>query len=74
MLVLSPMKEIQISEFKAKCLKLLKEISEPLTVSVRGEPLVIIYPYVKESRKLGQGAGLKIKGDIVSPSGEWGDW
>lgn len=68
------MKEIQISEFKAQCLRILKEISEPLKVSVRGEPLVVIYPYVKESRKLGQGAGLKIKGDIVSPSREWGDW
>lgn len=70
------MKEIQISEFKSKCLKILKEIKEPLLVSSRGHSLVVIYPYaeVKGKRELGLGAGMTIQGDIVSPSGEWDEW
>lgn len=67
---------MQISEFKAKCLKILKEIKEPLIISSRGESLVVIYPYseLNTKREIGIGAGMIICGDIIKPSGEWNDW
>ena len=70
------MKELNISDFKSRCLSLLREITEPLIVSSRGKKLVVIFPYKEKqgSRILGQGAGLEIIGDIIEPSGEWASW
>lgn len=65
------MKTMLISEFKAKCIAALKEIREtrqPMMVTLRGKPLVIIEPAeVRGSQK--QLGGLKgrmsIRRDLV---------
>jgi prevent-host-death family protein len=73
------MKTILISEFKAKCIGLLKEVrktGQPLTVTLRGEPLVRVEPIQTEKRrpKLGTLKGqMSIKGDIIKSDME-GDW
>ena len=55
------MKTMLVSEFKAKCIAALKEIREtrqPMMVTLRGKPLVIIEPAeVRVSKK--QLGGLK---------------
>jgi prevent-host-death family protein len=73
------MKTILISEFKAKCIGLLKEVrktGQPLTVTLRGEPLVRVEPIQTEKRrpKLGTLKGqMSIKGDIIKSDME-SDW
>lgn len=52
------MKSVLISEFKARCIELLKKVraGEPLQVTLRGEPLVVIYPAISpgsSKRELG---------------------
>ena len=65
------MKTILVSEFKAKCIGLLKEVKktgQPLTVTLRGEPLARVEPIHAEKRKprLGTLKGqMMIKGDII---------
>jgi len=63
---------IKASEFKAKCLALIEEISrtgEPVVVTKRGKPLVDIVPH----RAKGKDAfgilkdSVRITGDIISP-------
>ena len=68
------MKEIAISEFKAKCLALLEEVRQtkkPLRVTRRGQPVAeIVAPskLVKAGSVLGSMVGSgEIVGDIVSP-------
>lgn len=67
------MREIGISEFKAKCFSLLSEVQKtrkPLRVTRRGKPVADIVPPtpLQKRRKLGLMAGkAKILGDIVSP-------
>jgi prevent-host-death family protein len=69
---------LPISEFKAKCLRLLEDLSHKgisIIVTKRGRPIAKVMP-VSTSRKpfLGSGAGtLRIKGDIVhfDTSDEW---
>jgi len=73
------MKTVLISEFKAKCIQMLKEVQKngkPLTVTLRGEPIVRVEPVAKQGTgsRLGQLKGLmKIKGDIVHTGFE-DDW
>jgi prevent-host-death family protein len=67
------MREIGISEFKARCLSLLDEVNKtrkPIRILRRGKPVAEILPPtpVPKRRKLGRMAGtVKILGDIVSP-------
>jgi prevent-host-death family protein len=67
------MQEIAISEFKAKCLSLLEEVSKtrkPIRITRRGKPIAEVVPPspATKRRKLGSMAGtVKILGDIVSP-------
>jgi prevent-host-death family protein len=75
------MKEIAISEFKAKCLGLLEEVRKtrrPIRVTRFGEPVAEVVPpsAAKTSgRKLGSMAGtMKICGDIVGPISSWDEW
>lgn len=59
------MDSIGISEFKAKCIAILKEVhagNSPLTVTYRGEPLVRIEPIKQPNRVLG---ALRNKGRIL---------
>jgi len=67
------MKDILISEFKAKCIKLLKNVNkskQPIRVTLRGEPLVIVYPVEAQEEKplmLGALRGkVKVLGDLDS--------
>ena len=68
------MKEVAISEFKAKCLGILEEVrktQKPIRVTRFGEPVAEVVPSTGEKskgRKLGSMAGsMKIVGDIVAP-------
>lgn len=66
------MKTVLISEFKAKCVGMLKQVQktgQPLTVTLRGRPLARVEPVAQAKagkRLLGTMRGrLKIKADIV---------
>jgi hypothetical protein len=66
------MKELGISEFKAKCidaLKTVQETKEPLLITLRKWPIATIHPYREEAppqRVLGKLKGrIAIQGDIV---------
>jgi prevent-host-death family protein len=69
-----PIQEIAISEFKAKCLSLLEEVSKtktPLRVTRRGKPLADVIPASPDSDGrswIGSMSGtIEIVGDLVSP-------
>jgi prevent-host-death family protein len=75
------MKEIAISEFKAKCLGLIEEVRKtrkPIRLTRFGQPVAEVVPAtpVKPAkRRLGSGAGTaQILGDIVGPTGSFDDW
>ena len=75
------MKEVAISEFKAKCLGILEEVRKtrkPVRVTRFGEPVAEVVPSTAEKskgRRLGSMAGsMKIVGDIVGPTGSLDDW
>ena len=75
------MKEIAISEFKAKCLGVLEEVRKtrrPVRVTRFGKPVAEVVPPSAEKptgRRLGTMAGtLQIEGDIVGPISSWDDW
>jgi prevent-host-death family protein len=75
------MKEIAISEFKAKCLGILEEVRKtrrPIRVTRFGKPVAEVIPPSPEERPktwLGCMAGsMKIVGDIVGPTGSFDDW
>ena len=66
------MKEISISEFKAKCIDKLKSVQktvEPLLVTLRKRPIAVVDPYIENvsrKRELGTMRGwITIHGDIV---------
>jgi prevent-host-death family protein len=67
------MQEIEISEFKAKCLASLEEVNktkQPLRITRRGKPVAEVVPVSpsRKRRRLGFMEGtVKILGDIVSP-------
>ncbi|MGH9481307.1 MAG: type II toxin-antitoxin system Phd/YefM family antitoxin [Terriglobales bacterium] len=74
------MKRMQAGEFKAHCLRVMKDVhatGEPVIVTKRGVPLVKLVPAGKGgSRLLGSMAGkVKILGDIEGPAvpaEQWG--
>ena len=75
------MKEIAISEFKAKCLGILEQVRKtrrPIRVTRFGEPVAEVVPASPGKRRtdwLGCMAGTaRIVGDIVSPAGSETDW
>ena len=75
------MKEIAISEFKAKCLGLLEEVRKtrrPIRVTRFGKPVAEVIPPSPgkpEGRRLGTMVGTgEIMGDIVGPTGALEDW
>ena len=65
------MKTVLISEFKAKCIKMLKEVQkngEPLLVTLRGQPIARVEPVVSPKKQVRLGAlkgWIEIKGDII---------
>jgi prevent-host-death family protein len=75
------MKEIAISEFKAKCLGLLEQVRKtrrPILVTKFGESIAVVGPAPPPPKRadfLGCLAGTgRIVGDIVSPAVDEGDW
>jgi len=73
------MKTVLVSEFKAKCIGLLKNVQktkEPIVVTLRGEPIARVEPIVtpKKRVRLGTLKGwMEIKGDIIHSDMEK-DW
>jgi prevent-host-death family protein len=68
------MSEINISEFKAKCLALVEQVhktKKPLRITKFGKPIAEVVPYVAENKRenwLGCMKGkMEIIGDIISP-------
>ena len=79
--IITIMKEVAISVFKAKCLGILEEVRktrQPIRVTRFGKPVAEVVPPspVKPmGRRLGSMIGTgKILGDIVGPTGNWDDW
>jgi prevent-host-death family protein len=76
------MREVAISEFKAKCLWLLQQVSktkEPIRITRFGKPVADVVPpagvEVDRNAWIGSGHGTaKILGDIISPASEPEDW
>jgi prevent-host-death family protein len=69
-----PMQEVAISEFKAKCLSLLEEVSKtrtPLRITRRGKAIADVVPTSSETEERSwigsMSDSIKIVGDIVSP-------
>ena len=74
------MKEVQISTFKAQCLRLLDEVSrtkEGLTVTRHGKPLVVINSVENNKPRKGFGivkGTIEIRGDIIESAADLSDW
>ena len=73
--------EIVISEFKAKCLALLKRVQKtktPIRITRFGRPIAEVIPpspTLDRANWLGSMAGtFEIQGDIISPVIEESDW
>jgi prevent-host-death family protein len=74
-------REIAISEFKAKCLGIIEEVRKtrkPVRVTRFGKPVAEVVPSSPEKsagRRLGSMVGtMRILGDIVGPTGSLDDW
>ena len=74
-------KEIPISEFRAKCLAILRRVQKtkrPVRITRYGKPLVEIVPAARSAATsdwMGSMRGqIKILGDIVSPASEESEW
>jgi hypothetical protein len=74
------MQTIQISEFKALCLRLLDQVKrsrKSLLVTRNGEPLVIISPAPQRIQRAPFGALRetgKVLGDLTAPASDETDW
>jgi prevent-host-death family protein len=74
------MKEIAISEFKAKCLAILDEVQktkQPIRVTRRGRPIAEVAPPSPANNRdwIGSMKGKsKILGDIIAPATDPEDW
>jgi len=75
------MQEIAISEFKAKCLEVLKQVSrtrKPIRVTRFGKPIAdVMPPAVVQPRAAlidSMKDSMEIVGDIISPANDENDW
>ena len=73
------MKQVAISQFKAKCLAILDEVQktkQSILVTRRGHPVAEIGPpSPKDDRSwIGSMKQIKILGDIISPASDEDDW
>jgi prevent-host-death family protein len=74
------MKEIAISEFKAKCLSLIEQVQKtkkPIRITRFGKPVAEVVPTSPAFQSDWMGSmkdRIEILGDIVSPANEEGDW
>lgn len=74
------MRTFQVSEFKAKCLAILDEVSrtgEPVTILKRGRPLARLIPPTATEMPYPQHSlrgTVRILGDILGPTTAADDW
>jgi len=73
------MKKIRASEFKARCLHVMKQVNatgEQVVVTKRGSPLVRVVPIKDESDELFgfMAAEVAVVGDVESPVVPLKDW
>lgn len=74
------MSTINASEFKAKCLALIDEVSqtgEAITILKRGKPVAQLIPALPEEGRYPQSSlsgSVRILGDIVGPALPPEDW
>ena len=74
------MREVAISEFKAKCLALLDQVQKtkkPIRITRRGKPMAEVVPpsATRTSDWIGSMRDeMEIVGDIVSPASDEDDW
>ena len=73
------MKEVAISEFKAKCLALLEQVQKtkkPFRVTRFGKPVADVVPSEQASPSdwMGSVRDMEILGDIISPASDEDDW
>ena len=75
------MKEIDISEFEAKCLAMLEQVREtrqPICVIRDGKPIAEIVPpspVLSRADWIGSMKGkMEILGDIISPANDEDEW
>jgi prevent-host-death family protein len=74
------MKEVAISEFKAKCLALLDQVQKtkkPILITRRGEPVAEIVPPtpIRSNDWIGSMKNeMDILGDLIAPASDEDDW
>ncbi|MEE9180699.1 MAG: type II toxin-antitoxin system Phd/YefM family antitoxin [Vicinamibacteria bacterium] len=74
------MKQINASDFKAKCLAILDEVErtgEPITILKRGRPVAELIPPVPKTKAYAQSellGSVVIKADVVEPALPAGAW
>ena len=74
------MKQMAISEFKAKCLSVLDEVhktKKPILVTRFGKPVAEVIPPSSAAVESWIGSmkdSMKIVGDIVSPASDENEW
>ena len=74
------MQEITVSEFKAKCLAVIKRVratKKPIRITRFGKPVAEIVPPTsveERSSWIGSMKQMQILGDIVSPASDEDDW
>ncbi len=74
------MKEVAISEFKAKCLALLEQVRrtrQPIRITRHGKPVAEVIPptaVVDRASWIGSMKDSKIIGDIISPADDEDEW
>ena len=74
------MREVAISEFKAKCLSLLDQVQKtkrPIRITRFGKPVAEVIPPSAQTCADWLGSmkdEIKILGDIVSPANEPNEW
>jgi len=76
-----PMKTVGAAEFKARCLRLIKQMNqdgEPLTVTNRGRPVAILSPVPERARSasiIGAMAGTVLAyDDPLAPAADPSEW
>jgi prevent-host-death family protein len=73
-------KKVQISTFKAQCLRLLDEVNrtgETLTVTRNGKPLVVVTPINDTKTRAEFGVAKetgKILDDLITPATDPSEW
>jgi prevent-host-death family protein len=74
------MKEVAISEFKAKCLSLLDQVQKtkkPILITRRGEPVAEVVPPtpIRSNDWIGSMKDeMEILGDLIAPASDEDDW